>query len=180
MTDTTLSQALKEAYASAPSNVIIHPTLELYHSAFKDSEGNPAPIRVVRDYNNLTAKLESTAARNPNEYVDFIAFNFEFTKPEVGPDNVPSITITMDNIDRSIVANIEQTMGTYEQIKVIYREYISTNLSAPQNNPPIEMSIMSISVTSMKVTATAGFPNLMNRRFPTKEYTTEVFTGLLT
>jgi len=44
MTDTTLSQALKEAYASAPSNVIIYPTLELHHSSFKDEQGNPAPI----------------------------------------------------------------------------------------------------------------------------------------
>ena len=179
MTDTTLSAALKEAYASAPSNVIIYATLELYHTAFVDGSGNPAPIRVVKDYNNLTATLESTATRNPSEAVTFIAFNFEFTKPSVGPDNVPTITIEMDNVDRAIVANIEKTMGTYEQIKVIYREYISTNLTTPQNLPPIEMSILSITADTFKVTATAGFNNLMNRRFPTQEYNTEVFTGLL-
>lgn len=179
MTDTTLSQAIKEAYASAPSDVVIYATLELHHSAFVDQNGAPAPIRVVRDYENLTAVLENTAPRNPGEQVTFIAFNFEFTKPEVGPDSVPQITISMDNVDRSIVASIEKTMGTFEQIKIMYREYISTDLSSPQNNPPIEMSIMSITADVFKITATAGFPNLMNRRFPTKEYTTEVFTGLL-
>lgn len=178
MTDTTLSEALKEAYASAPSNTIVHPTLELYHSAFVDSNGQPAPIRVVRDYNNLTATLESTAPRQPGQTVTFIGFNFDFTKPEVGSDNVPQISITMDNVDRVLLANIEKTMGTFEQIKVIYREYISTNLTAPQNNPPLEMTIISITADLFKITATAGFPNLMNKKFPIKEYTMEEFTGL--
>lgn len=174
MPDSTLTQAIKEAYASAPSNVIIYSTLELYHSKFT------TPIRVVRDYNNLDAKLETTAPRNPNEVVTFIAFNFDFTKPEVGPDNIPQITITMDNVDRSIVASIEKTIGTYEQIKVIYREFINTDLTAPQNNPPIEMSIMSITADVFKITATAGFPNLMNKKFPTIEYTVDQFPGLTT
>lgn len=178
MTDTSLSEAIKEAYASAPSDVIIYATLELHHSAFKDSNGNPAPIRVVRDYNNLDARLESTAPRHPAQIVTFVAFNFEFTKPEVTPENIPQISIVMDNVSRDIVANIEKTMGTFEQIKVIYREFISTDLSTPQNNPPIEMSIMSISADLFKVTATAGFPNLLNRRFPTQEYTTTTFVGL--
>lgn len=180
MADSTLTLAIKEAYASAPADVVIYHTLELYHSAFIDEQGDPAPIRVVRDYDNLDARLESTAARNPSEVVTFIAFNFEFTKPEVGPDNIPQVTLSLDNVDRAIVANIEKTMGTFEQIKLIYREFISTDLSAPQNNPPTELSIMSITADVFKITATAGFPNLMNRRFPTQEYTTEVFTGLAT
>ena len=49
MTDTTLSQALKEAYASAPSEVILLHTLELRHPSFVDDNGNPTAIRVVRD-----------------------------------------------------------------------------------------------------------------------------------
>lgn len=172
MTDTTLTEALKEAYASAPSNIIIHPTLELYHSAFT------SPIRVVRDYNDLTATLEPTAPRDPGTTVTFVGFNFDFTKPEVGSNNVPQITITMDNVDRVILANIEATMGTFEQIKVIYREYLNTDTTIPQNNPPLEMTIISISADLFKITATAGFPNLMNKKFPIVEYTTEVFTGL--
>ena len=41
MTDNTLSEALKEAYASAPSNVILLHTLELRHPSFVDENGNP-------------------------------------------------------------------------------------------------------------------------------------------
>lgn len=172
MSDDTLSQAIKEAYASAPANVVIYHTMELWHPAFT------TPIRVVRDYVDLTATLESTAPRNASESVTFIAFNFDFTKPEVSAAGIPQITITMDNVDRSIVANIEAALGSTELVSVIYREFISTDLSSPQNNPPLSMTIMSVTADVFKVTAVAGFPNLMNKRFPTTEYSTEVFTGL--
>jgi hypothetical protein len=172
MTDTTLSQALKEAYASAPANTVIYHTLELWHPVFT------VPIRVVRDYNDLTAKLESTAPRDPSTNVTFIAFNFEFTKPEISDTGVPQITIVMDNVDRAIITNVEAALSTTEMVTVIYREFLSTDLSAPQNNPPLQMTILSVVSDVFKVTATAGFPNLMNYRFPRIEYSPEVFVGL--
>ena len=48
MPDPTLSQAIKEAYAAAPSDVVILHTLELRHPDFEDDDGNPTAIRVVR------------------------------------------------------------------------------------------------------------------------------------
>jgi hypothetical protein len=172
MPDSTLSQALKEAYAAAPAGVIIYHTLELWHSAFS------SPVRVVRDNVDLTATLESTAPRNASTAVTFVAFSFDFTKPEVSDTGVPEITIEIDNADRSIVANIEAAMGSTEMIQVIYREFINTDLSVPQNNPPIIMTITGITATAFKVTAKAGFPNLANRKFPTDEYDPTVYVGL--
>ena len=49
MPNTLLSQALREAYASAPSDVVILHTLELRHPAFVDDDGQSIAIRVVRD-----------------------------------------------------------------------------------------------------------------------------------
>lgn len=172
MPDSTLSQALKEAYAAAPANMVIYHTLELRHPAFS------TPIRVVRDFANLTATLEATAPANPGAAVLFVAFAFEFTKPEVSATGVPQITITLDNVDRAIVANIEAAMGSTDLVQVTYREYLSTDLSAPQNNPPLSMTIMSVTADVFKVSAVAGFPDLMNRRFPSTEYSPEVFPGL--
>ena len=173
MTDSTLSQALKEAYAAAPVGLVIYHTLELWHPAFT------SPIRVVRDYVDLTATLESSAPRDASASVLFIAFNFEITKPEVSPTGVPQITITLDNVDRAIVANIEAAMGSTDMVQVIYREFLSTDLSAPQNNPPLTMTVLNIVTDVFKVTATAGFNNLMNKRFPTLEYSAETFVGLV-
>jgi hypothetical protein len=174
MPDSALSQAIKEAYASAPANVVIYHTLELRHPAFT------APIRVVRDYEDLTATLEATAPANPGASVTFTRFAFDFTKPEVSASGVPQMSIEIDNVDRSIVANIEAALGTADLVTATYREYISSDLTAPQNDPPIHMTIMSINATVFRVKAVAGFPDLMNRRFPTTEYDSETFPGLLT
>lgn len=173
MPDSTLTQAIKEAYASAPSNVIIYHTIELWHPAFS------APIRVVRDYTDLTATLEASAPRNASTAVTFVAFNFEFTKPEVSSTGLPEVTLTMDNVDRAIVANIEAALSTTDLVTVIYREFISSDLTAPQNNPPLSLIITSVVADLYKVTAVASFPNLMNKRFPTLEYSAETFVGLL-
>jgi len=136
MTDATLSQALKEAYAAAPAGVVIYHTIELWHPQFS------APVRVVRDYVDLVATLESTAPRDASTAVTFVGFNFEFTKPEVSPNGVPQITPT-------------------------------------KNNPPLAMTIMTVVADVFKITATAGFNNLMNKRFPTLEYSAETFVGLV-
>ena len=63
MPDSTLSQALKEAYAAAPTSQIVYHTLEIYHPAFTQ------PIRVVRDFVDLAATLEATAPRNASQTV---------------------------------------------------------------------------------------------------------------
>ncbi len=55
MPNAALSEAIKEAYASAPSEQIILHTLELRHPAFVDEAGQPVAIRVVRDTSDLWA-----------------------------------------------------------------------------------------------------------------------------
>lgn len=174
MTDSTLSTAIKEAYASAPSDEIIYHTLELYHANFT------APIRVVRDTSTLTAKLESTAPRNPSTSVTFTAFAFNVLPPEVTPTAIPQCQIEIDNVDRSIVANIELAAGSTDKIEVIYRQFLSSNITVgPENDPPLTMTIMSISADVFRVRATAGFGDLSNLRFPRIDYTAEVFPGLI-
>jgi len=84
----------------------------------------------------------------------------------------------MDNVDRLIIANIEAAILTTDLVQVTYREYLSSDLTGPQNNPPLSMTIMSVTADVFKITAKAGFPNLMNRRFPSTEYSTEIFPGL--
>lgn len=173
MPDTTLSEALREAYASAPSHIVIYHTIELRHPAFT------TPIRVVRNNANLVARLESSAPENPGEQVEFVAFSFDFTKPEISTSGVPQVVLEIDNVDRAIVANIEAAMAGTDLIKVTYREYISTDLMAPQNDPPLHMTILTISADVFRVRCTAGFANLVNYRFPRTEYDADVFPGLV-
>lgn len=106
MTDNTLSEALKEAYASAPSEVVLLHTLELRHPAFVDDKGNPTAIRIVRDNKNYTCRLEDTAPLNPGEDVEFQALAFDLELPPVEAIPVPEITLSIDNVSTEIIKYI--------------------------------------------------------------------------
>jgi hypothetical protein len=172
MPDSTLKRAIKEAYAS--SNVVIYHTLELMHPTFTE------PIRVVRDRRLIVARLENSAPYNAGQMVAFQAFAFDFSKPEVTPSGIPQMTITMDNVGRELTANIELSLESGQPIKAIYREYILSDLiGGPQNDPPITLDILNISCTPFTVTATAGFPQMVNKRFPTLAFSAEDYPGLM-
>ena len=172
MPDASLSAALREAYAAAPSDVVIYATIEIRHPAFT------SPIRVVRDGSDLIATLEDSAPADAGQSVVFVRFAFNFTRPELSASGVPQVTLEIDNVDRGIVANLEAALTTQEPIAITYREYVSSDLSAPANDPPLHMTLISVTADPLKVTATAGFPDLVNRRFPTLEYQSDTFPGL--
>lgn len=173
MPDPSLSDALKEAYASAPSDEVVYHTLEFRHSAFS------TPIRVVRDNADLTARLEATAPVDPDTDVTFIGYAFDLTRPELSATGIPQCTIEIDNVSREILANIELAMASIDPIEVTYREYLGSDLLGPQNDPPMTLQITSISADVFRVRATASFSDIGNRRFPREEYTTERFPGLV-
>ncbi|MGV0961436.1 MAG: DUF1833 family protein [Limnohabitans sp.] len=168
-----LTDAIREAYASAPSDSVIYHTLEIWHPAFSE------PIRVVRDRNTLTAKLESTAPRQAGQAVTFVGFAFDIVPPEVTHTAVPQCVIELDNVSREIVAHFEQAITTPDLITVTYRAYLSDDLTAPENDPPLTLTVLSISANVFRVRATCGFANLANKRFPGLDYTAEVFPGLI-
>ena len=172
MPNSTLTAALQEAYAAAPDNVVLLHTLEIRHPSFA------APIRVVRDHEDLVAKLEATAPLNPNQNVTFTRFVFDFELPEVGDRPNPEIVIKIDNVDRSIVQNIELAMSNPQVIEITYRPYLSTDLTAPQMNPPLTMQVKSIEADVFSVTARCGFQDFANKKFPADEYTIKRFPGL--
>lgn len=174
MPDSTLSQAIKEAYASAPSSDVLYHTLEIWHPNFTQ------PIRVVRDTANLQARIEEGAPRDAGQSVVFVAFAFDIVPPDVTATAVPQCVIEMDNVSRDILAHIEQAGGSPESITVIYRAYLSSALdSGPENDPPLTLTIISIDATVFRIRATAGFSNMNNFKFPDTEYTAEVFPGLI-
>ena len=167
MPDTTLSQALKEAYAAAPADVVVYDTITLNHPAFDQ------PIYLVNDYDDLLALLEDSTP------VTFLRFAFRLVRPEVSPVGVPQVTVEIDNVSRDILANVQLAMQSTGIITMTYRQYISTDLSAPQNDPPMTMELSNINADVFKVSATAGFGDLQNKRFPNQEYTAERFPGLV-
>ena len=98
--------------------------------------------------------------------------------PEVSAGGAPQLLIESDNVSREILANIELAMASSSLLEVTYRAYLSTDLTGPQNDPPLTLTIFSISATPMRIRAVAGFQDVVNKRFPSVEYSAETHPGL--
>ena len=173
MPDAALTQALKEAYAAAPSNVVILHTLELRHPNFTQ------PARVVNDHNDLLARLEASAPENPLEYVTFQAFAWQMTLPGIDESASPEIVLVLDGVSDQIVKQLELAKQSQDVIEVTYRPFLSTDLSAPAMNPPLTLVMTQVTADSMRVTARVTYQDLANRAFPGIDYTAERFPGLI-
>jgi hypothetical protein len=168
----TLSAALAEAYASCPADVIELATVELYHPTWD------APLRLVRDRVDLIATLEDTAPNDPGATVTFTAFPFNFTLPKRG-EGRQELMLEIDNASRLLMTAIESMdLSVDDPVRVIYRPYLSTDLSAPHMNPPLKLNVRGISIDTQRVSLSCGYADFANRRFPRRLYRVEEFPGV--
>lgn len=172
MPDATLSQAIAEAYASAPSAETVIHTLELRHPDFT------TPIRVVRDKQDFTATLEADAPEDPGAEVTFVAFAFDFLMPDVNKNAVPEIEIVLDNASAEIIGYLDAAAQSSELIEVTYRPYLASDTSGPQMDPPLTLVLREVKADIFRIRARAGFGDLGNRRFPSETYSSDRFAGL--
>lgn len=174
----TMSEALKEAYASAPSQVVVLHTLELRHPNFLDDNNQPTAIRVVRDHADLTATLEAGAPLNGGQAVTFLALAFDLKLPEQqDKGGIPEFVVSIDNASREIMPWLDKAVLSLVPITLTYRCYLSNDTSAPHMDP-VTASLRGIEATPMRVTARASFPDLANKRFPGFDYTAADFPAL--
>jgi hypothetical protein len=173
------SEALKEAYASAPPDQIIFDTLELIHPAFVDENGNPMPARVVLGYDDINATLEADAPMNPGETVLFTAMAFDVKLPGFSEGDVPQLILTLDNVGREIMGPLEQAAADPKVIQVIYRPYLLSDLTEPQMDPPIDMYVSNIDADVFQIQITCTLDDVNNWAFPHALYLPQKFPGLV-
>lgn len=119
-----LKQAIEEAYASAPQDVITLDTLEIHHKSFD------TPIRICRwpvvDSTPILfqMKLEELAPVDPGKVVEFIGAPFEIVFPEKSSDTAGTLTIRVDGVEDRLDEYMENAALSGGAISAIYREYI--------------------------------------------------------
>jgi len=178
MTSSLLTQALKEAYASAPSHVVILDTLELRHPAFRN-EAEPKALRLVRNYQDLVARLEDNAPLEGGCYVTFTALAFDLTLPPLESVPVPEIVVHIDNVSRYLMPYLDQASISPFPIEMTYRPYLSTHLEAPQMTPPLTLTLSEVVATAFSITARARMLDVGSLPFPSLTYTPKAFPGLV-
>lgn len=205
MPDPALSAALAEAYASAPADVVVLHTLELWHPSFIE-DGVAKPIRVVRNYEDtatwlglggaavqsvldeldaearrkvgLVARIEAGAARDASLLVPFVALGFEMELPPVDTIPVPEIVVTLDNVGREITRHLDAAAISQDAIQATYRPYLSTDIDGPQMDPPLTMTLSEVEVDVFRITGRARVLDIGNKAFPSDIYTIRKYPGL--
>lgn len=121
------------------------------------------PLRVVNNTVDIISRKKL-----------FHAYPFKITLPEDEPDKLPSVSVEIDNVDRSI---IEWIRG-YSTAPQLLLEVI-TNV----NYDVVERSIGFLNLTAvdydaLAIRATLTVDNVMSRRFPADNYDPVQFPGL--
>ena len=200
MPDPSLSEAIREAYATAPSDSIILHTLEFRHPDFS------APVRVVRNFPDeatwlaqdasgvqavldgmeaparehvgLVARMEDDAPADAGDLVAFIAMAFDFDLPDVDTVPMPELRLIMDNVGRDLSRELDAAAVSQSPTTVTYRAYLSTDIEQHQNDPPLTLTLYDVKATTFRVTGRARITDIGNKPFPSELYTAKRFPNL--
>ncbi|AEA59778.1 hypothetical protein bgla_1g10950 [Burkholderia gladioli BSR3] len=175
-----ITEALAEVMSANPAGEVVLDTLEFRHPVFIDANGNPAPVRVVANHEDLDAVLESDAPLNPGQSVRFIGMPFQFAMPPMGEGQAPQVDIIVDGASSEMVAHLESAVTQTQQVEVTHRRFLASNPAAgPQDGDPLTLYIASAKATLTRVTLTATLTDIHNSPFPSDVYRPDVFVGLV-
>lgn len=172
------SDDLREYYASNPAGEVNLGTIELCHPAFVAEDGEtPVAVRFVNDPQDLQATLESDAPMNPGEEVNFVHGAFDITLTESSDNGIPQGQVAVENVTRPLMPWMQSAVSSGHPIDFTFREYLTADLSQP-GVVYSGLTVQKANATALRVTATIGFEDDLNKPFPRVVYTTQEFNGL--
>lgn len=159
MPDSTLTDALKEAYASVPTSTVIYDTLQIAHDDVAQD------LFFVKALKDLDATLEGDTVATT-----FTAVPFEFRLPQKDGQGVPELQIIVGNIGREASDYIASVKDSAKPVTVYYRPFLSTDLTQPQMDPPLQFSVKEVTIDPFQVQFRATFFDFKNMRWPQQTY----------
>lgn len=148
---------LERVYASGGSEVAIA-TLELTCPAWSES------IFLCRDYEDLVATTED------GRDVVFQASGIEVALPKRDNSGDQALDFAIDNVTGEAQQLIDQALDSLQPITLIYRVFLSTDLTAPAERP-YRMRVLSGYAEGTTVQLSAGYFDLLNLAWPRRKYT---------
>ena len=155
----TLQDAIKEAFVLAPASKVILHTLEIRQT------GVQSPVYIVQSRRGITATDEDGNAHY------FEPVGFQFSLPPSNEEGVQNLSIAIDNIGRVVSDFIETARQTNTTVEIVYRPYLSDDLTQPQMDPPLVLFLKEVQITAAQVTGRATFMDIVNKKFPSELYT---------
>ena len=153
---------LNRLYASSGSEVIIE-TLQI-------NIGSTVYF-FCKGYEDITATVEN------GDVLTFSAAGIDIALPARNSDGTQDLQFAISNIDGEVSTAIRKALENLEIGSLTYRQYVSTDLSAPAT-VPYTLAIKSGSWTAIQAQITAGYMNVLDTAWPRFRYTLNEFPGL--
>ena len=189
MSDPTLSEALAEAYASAPADRPIIHTLSIWYDGLLDADGAPTEIYIYQGFqgDRINAdgvplkyfRLEADARYSGGSVVEAVAIPFDATLPSVTSQGLAKGRLTVDGVGRELTDHLIAAVMAGASIEVTYRAYLAgMEDDGPQNIPPLVFGLENVTANSTNVAGDITMPNLGNKRFPAEIFARSRFPAL--
>lgn len=171
------SEAIEEAYASAPAGVAAWDTLELRHPLLdrpyrfvldegeKIGETEPDENGKTQDIYGRVLRLEDDAPEDAGELVEFIATAFEVRLPASEADRPPEMSIVLDNVPGDLMKAMGPAAASGQAVELTYREYLSDDPDTVHYRLT-GLSLRKVGVTTLRVEGKITFMGLHSRSFP--------------
>lgn len=132
------------------------------------------PIRVALDSENLDSKLTVDGTDTHDPAVTFAGGFFNIELPEEAGENISTVRVTIDNVDRQIVEAIRLASNPPEVRMWVVLKSTPDVVEAG----PYFLSLESATYDALKVSGELAFEEVTNRRFPQHEFTPQLVPGL--
>ncbi|WP_058911869.1 DUF1833 family protein [Entomohabitans teleogrylli] len=128
-------------------------------------------IYLSKGYRDITATTEN------GNTVTFPAYAIDIALPARNSDGTQDLKFAICNINGAVSTAIRNAGDAGHSASLIYRNYVSTDLSAPAS-PPYTLDIKSGYWTATEAQITAGYMNVLDTAWPRYRYTLPNFPGL--
>lgn len=151
------TQAVMEAYSSAPSGVSVVQTLEISSSAWASNQ-------------LLTNCGQDFSAFDENSvYKTFANTSFVIERQKKDDEGVVMFTVSLDNTSLEIKQLINQAYSTNEYPLITFRVFLSSDTTQPAEYP-LQLKVISSDANLLTITLNCSNDDDINAQFPRPEY----------
>lgn len=154
---------LEIVYASAPTNELLIPTLEIKVPG-KD------PIRLCNGFDDQWLYVDDTPER-------FEAGDLSIALPARNASGQQTLRFGFAGIDGVAQSYIDAALEAGEPSVAVFREYLESDKTAPASRP-IEMTIIGGQFEDGQVVFECSYYDLLNSAWPRERYTTTTAPGI--
>lgn len=154
---------LQVVYASAPSDEILLPTLEIQIPGRE-------PIRVVNGFEDQWLGVDG-------ELVLFQACAMSIALPKKDTSGRQALTFGIGNVNGQLQEYIDAALEAGQPVPLIYREYLASDKSAPASRPHV-LTMGGGVLEGDTAQFEAAYYDLLNAAWPRERYTAENAPGL--